>query len=358
MGILMYPTIMATAILLVPAVTGTHAEQDMWLSPIWASSVGFLNVYLACRLNKFYPKQSLIQYSQQILGLIPGKVVGFVFLFFYLHVAGIVFREYGEFVVGNFLSHTPMIVVIGCMALVCAFAVRGGIEVMARSAQIFVPVVMLFIILIMILLIPELHPKNMLPIMENGIMPSIMGAVTPQSWFSEFIMISFLLPFLTDREKGMKWGMISVLVVMLTMLITNIGTLFLFGNITTRLTYPVMSAARYISVAEFLEHLESIVMAIWITATFVKISVFYYVLVIGTAQWLNLKDYRSLVFPLGFLLVVFSMWSADSLQQLAHFLGTSSSFYLTSVQTVIPLFLLLLAVVRKGKRSQKGEQNR
>ncbi|MDQ7861046.1 hypothetical protein RCO48_08420 [Peribacillus frigoritolerans] len=55
MAIIIYPTIMATAILLVPAITGKFAKQDMWLSPIWASFAGFLSVYIAQQLNRRFP---------------------------------------------------------------------------------------------------------------------------------------------------------------------------------------------------------------------------------------------------------------------------------------------------------------
>ncbi|TCP29211.1 spore germination protein KB [Scopulibacillus darangshiensis] len=354
MAIMMYPTILATAILLVPSITGKFAERDMWLSPILASSIGFLNVFLAVQLNKLYPKMTLIEYSEKIIGLIPGKILGFAYLFFYLQTNGIVFREYGEFVVGNFLSKTPMIVVIGSMALVCAFSVRGGAEVIARSAQIFVPLVVILLLFIFILLVPDLEPKNMFPIMDKGIMPSFMGSVVPASWFSEYTLIAFLLPFLHDRGKGLKWGFISVFTVMITMVVTNMSALFLFGSITDSFTYPVMSAARYIDVADFLQHLESIVMAIWVAGTFVKISVFYYALVLGTAQWLNMSDYRTLVLPLGFLLVIFSLWTAPNLIEMVHYLTTTWVFNALTMQVAIPILLLILGKIRRKRGTKVG----
>jgi spore germination protein KB len=354
MGIMMYPTILATAVLLVPAITTELAERDMWLSPIWASLIGFLTVYIAYQLNQFYPKETIIQYSGHILGRIPGKVIGLIYLLFYLHINGVVIREYAEFVVGMFLLRTPLLVVIGSMTLACAFAVRAGVEVLGRLAEMIVPIMILLLLLIIILLLPDVESKHMFPVLEKGMLPSIKGAITPQSWFSEFNLMSFLLPFLTDREKGMKWGMISVFVVMLTLFSINLVVLFIFGELTSSLTYPMMSAAQYISMADFLEHIESIVMAIWVAGAFVKICVFYYALVLGTAQWLKLSDYRPIVLPFGLLLVLFAIWSAPNLQELDHFLGTSASVYFTLVQTVLPLFLLLVAFVRKGKRREKG----
>ncbi|WP_343751087.1 endospore germination permease [Lentibacillus halophilus] len=352
MAILLYATIMATAVLIAPSVIGKFAKQDMWISPVWGAITGFLTVFIAYRLNKAYPEQTIIQYSEKIVGRIPGKLIGFLFLVYYLHLNAISLREYGEFVKGNFLIETPMVILLGTMAFVCVFAVRGGIEAMARSAQIFVPLVIVLFLFIAIMLIPDLKPKNMLPVMENGPGPSIMGGFISSSWFMQFFLIAFLLPSLGKGEKGLKWGSLSVIAVMVTLAISNLFSLLLLGDITSTFVYPVMSAVRFISIAEFLQHLESIVMAIWVAGTFVKIAVFHYVLVIGTAQWLNLSDYKQLVYPLGFLLVIVAIWSAPNLQKVAHVLATTWPFYDILVHVLIPVLLLFVAMIRK--KATKG----
>ena len=347
MALMMHPTIIATGILFVPSITAAKAGRDMWLSPIWGSFIGFLVVFIAYQLHKHFPNETIIEYSEHIVGRIPGKVIGLIYLFFYLHVNGIIIREYGEFLSGVFLMTTPEIVIFGSMTLVCAFAVRGGLEVIARSAQLFIPIVVLLFLMIVFFLALDLDPTNMLPVFEEGIMPSILGAAAPAAWFSEYLLIAFLLPYLTDKEKGLKWGNLSVLSVVFILVITNVTALFLFGEITADLLYPVMSAGRYVRVADFFTHLESIIMAIWILGTFIKISVFYYALVLGTAQWLKLSEYKFIVLPLGFLLVLFATWSAPNLIELKSFLGTSAVFYFHSVQLVLPSILLLIVVIQK-----------
>jgi spore germination protein KB len=353
MGIMMYPTIIATAILLVPAITARHANQDMWLTPFWASFIGFLTVYIAVQLHQLYPQKTLIEYSEDILGKFLGKVIGLIFLFFYLHANGIIIREYGEFIVGNFLLHTPLGFLMGSMILVCSFAVRGGVEVIGRLAEMIVPVVVILIFTNIILFIPDMEVENIFPIMEKGIMPSLKGAIIPQGWFSEFLLIAFLLPYVADRNKAKKWGMISVIAVMLTLSFINIAVLFVLGGITARFLYPAMSAVRYISIADFLEHIEAVVAALWVAGVFLKIAVFYYALVLGTAQWLNLSDYRPIIFPMGLLLLLFAIWSAPNLMELIHFQGSSSPFYRMSIQTGIPLLLLFIAKWRKRTNNQK-----
>ncbi|BDG36578.1 endospore germination permease [Saccharococcus caldoxylosilyticus] len=356
MGMMMYPTIIATAILLVPAITARHAKQDMWLSPLWASLIGFLTVYITVRLHELYPEKTIIEYSEDILGKFLGKVIGLIFLFYYLYANGIIIREYGEFVVGNFLFYTPLVVVMGSMVLACSFAVRSGVEVIGRLAQMIVPIVIILIVINIILLIRDMEVANMFPIMEKGIMPSLKGSIIPQGWFSEFLLIAFLLPYVADRNKGKRWGMISVAAVMLTLSLVNIAVLFVLGGITDRFTYPAFSAVRYISIADFLEHIEAIVMALWVAGIFMKVAVFYYALVLGTAQWMNLEDYRPIIFPMGFLILLFAVWSAPSLMELTHYLGSTSPFYRISIQVGIPLLLLFVAKWRKRANNQKLTQ--
>lgn len=167
MAIMMNQAILATVLLLVPAISAKHAKQDIWLSPIWASLIGFLAVFLAYKLNKLYPKETLIEYCELILGKVLGKIIGAVYLFFYLHITGIIVREYGEFVSGNFLPHTPMLFIFGTMVLLCSLAVYGGLEVIGRCAEIILPVILVFYLIMCIMLFKDLDIKNMFPIMES-----------------------------------------------------------------------------------------------------------------------------------------------------------------------------------------------
>jgi len=346
MALLIVPTIIATAVLVVPAITGKFAGRDLWISPILASLNGFFTTFIAYRLHKYFPKETVIQYSGHIIGRLPGKAIGLVYLFFFLHVCGIICREYADFVIGSFLPKTPMTIVIGSLVLVCAFAIHGGVEVLGRAAQLLVPLFMLPPLLFFLLL-QDFKIENIFPIMEHGIMPSLLGAVVPQAWFSEIFLISMLLPFLTDHEKGGKSSMAAVIFSMFILVFTNIVNIFLFGGTVSAYTYPVFTAFRYIGLASFFEHLESFVIAFWVLGIFIKIAVFYYAFVLGTAQWLRLSDYRPLTLPLGFLVTIFSIWVSPNEQDMSKFLGTIIPFYIPTFMTFIPMLLLLIAIIRK-----------
>ncbi len=360
MAVMIYPTIVATIILIVPTVTAKYAKNDLWLTPILASSIGYVTVYIAYKLHKFYPKQTVIQFSEQIIGRFAGKMLGVLFLLFYIQGAGHSLRTYAEFIVESFLANTPISVIIASMAFLCALIVSGGLEGLGRAAQLFFPIFFLPQLVLIIIAFPDFEFKNIFPILGDGIMPPIKGAIVPMGWFTEFFMISFFLPFLVDGKKGMKYGMMTVFAVMMTLVVVNFIVLFVLGPTTASRVYPLMLVARYISIADFFEHLESIVMAIWVVGAFVKISVFYYAAALGTAQWLNLSDYRPVVWPLGILIVAFSFWSHPSTVEFSRYLVGVFPFYGLLIQTIIPLFLLVIAFVRKrksqGTKSVQGER--
>jgi len=178
-------------------------------------------------------------------------------------------------------------------------------------------------------------------------MPSLKGAIAPMTWNILFFFMSSLLPFLINRKQGLKYGVFALFAVTLTLVITNLTVLFLFGGITGNFVYPFMSAARYISYADFFENLEALVMAIWIGAMFIKIGLFHYVLTLSTAQWLNLSNYKPLAIPFGLLLTLYGNWSNPNLQEQAHHVATTIPFLHIIFFILIPVSLLFLASFRK-----------
>ncbi|GED71776.1 germination protein [Brevibacillus reuszeri] len=355
MGLLLFPVIVATADLIVPAITTKYAHRDMWLSPVCASVIGFLTVYLIYKLHALYPGQTIIQYSTQIIGDIPGKIVGLIILYNLLYSDGNILRLYGEFIVGSFLYKTPLFVVMGSMILLCAFTIRSGIEALARAAHLLVPLLFLFYMGIVILMLPFMKAENFFPVLENGFIPVLRGAIAPQGWFSEVILFSFLIPFVSHEKKGMKTGFVIVSIAAVSLLSLNLSALLILGQEVGTMTYPFYTAVQMISYADFFENLDAIVIAIWVAGAFVKISMFYFALTLGTAQWVGMEDYRLLVLPLGLLLMIFSYWTAPDLSSIVSNIGKTIGFQTTGIFSVFPLLLYMIAQLRMRYGSKTGK---
>ncbi|MWV45692.1 endospore germination permease [Paenibacillus sp. HJL G12] len=355
MAFMLFAAVVGTVILSIPAISGTYAKNDVWISPIWASFAGLIAIMTAYKLQSFYPKLTIIQYAARILGPFPGKLLGLAYLLFYIVMNGHGVRIYADFIVGTTLPRTPLIILVATMILLCTLAVRGGIEGIGRAAQIIVPGYMIAFIALILLILPNCNAEHLFPILEHGLTPSLQGSIPPQGWFAEFFLISFLLPFLSDKKKAKKWSWVALITTTLTLVVTNLVILCLFGRNISSYTYPLLTATRYISLADFFENVESVITAIWVIGNFVKFSVVHYALVLGTAQWLNLSDYRPVAWPIGILTIIISFWSMPSQMALSHYTTFVFPFYSLLFQTLIPALLLLIAYIRM--RDSKGDHS-
>ncbi|WP_379214825.1 GerAB/ArcD/ProY family transporter [Paenibacillus sp. GCM10012303] len=70
-----------------------------------------------------------------------GKALQLLFLLF--SCIFYIVRDYGEFIVLNYYFQTPVVIMLGSMILLCIWAVRKGIDVLARCVQLFVPAITL-----------------------------------------------------------------------------------------------------------------------------------------------------------------------------------------------------------------------
>jgi len=352
MEFMMVPTIIATGVLSIPSIAGRFARHDMWMTPIIGSLIGFFTVYIAWKLHQLFPRQTPIQYSEQIVGKVIGRLFSLFLVFFYIHDTGLIIRQYSDFITGNVMLETPAVVFSIGILFVSALAVRGGIEVIARSAVICTTL-FLCTSVALIFLIKDLDVSYMLPILENGPLPVIKGGFVHNAWFSEFFLLAFIFPFLNSQNKGLKSGMKATLYVMLLLLVVNFFVLTLLGVSSVNQFYPVFSIVRAITVLGFFENFEIIITASWVLGNFVKVSVFLYVASLGLAQLLRLSDYRLIVFPLCLLLILLSYWDIPNIVVLVDYMTKVQPFYFLLVQTVLPLFLLFIALARK-KRSESG----
>lgn len=348
MGALLYPTVLASGFLVLPSVSAQYANNDFWLTGILSSVLGLVTVYAALRLHAAFPKQTVIEYSERIVGKIPGKLIGLVFFLFCLQSNGVIVRHYAEFVRGNFLFKTPILVVICSMVLLAAFAVRGGVEMVARVSVVLIPC-FIFPILLLLLLAPDLDVKNIFPVLERGLMPVIKGTVAPQAWVSEYFLMTFFLPYLADPEKGRKWSIVSLGLTIASMTYVNLMILLLLGPDTASKLDPVLIAFRNISLADFIENLDALLLAMWVFGNFLKVSVFYYATVTSFAQWFKLSDYRPFVFPLGILSVALSLWGIPNFSVLATYSRVIAPIEILIVMTGIPLLLLTVSGLSKKR---------
>ncbi|NGP44823.1 endospore germination permease [Bacillaceae bacterium SIJ1] len=344
---LIFTAVMATMILLGPSTVAVHANKDMWFSPLVAVPFGLLVTFLIYLLYRYYPNLTPGQYMIRICGQVVGRLLIVLYFLFIVHYCALVLQEFSIFSSTIFLIETPNAVVMAVMIITASYAVYKGVEVMGRTCSLVLPIYLIIFALGMAFLIPEFDFGNLLPIFPIGVFPSVRGSVPLNAWFTEIYFAAFLLPHLKNRQGVLRGLIVTNLLLCMLMVFVSLTIVLLFGSLAPDFPFPLMSALRYVSIGNFLEHMESIVVVMWFLGVFIKMSVLLYCANSLLNDLFSFKRHEVMVWPLALFVGVVANWSFPTTQFLSHFYQLKVVFYFYIFVIIIPFVLLLMTIVRR-----------
>ncbi|UOQ94636.1 spore germination protein [Halobacillus shinanisalinarum] len=347
--ILMFLFELGTAIVIGP---GLGAEKDAWLAVLLGLITGMILFLAYYTLYRFYPDQPLTEYTKEILGKYIGSIVGILYLFYFLYVAARDLRDFGELLTASTYIYTPMFVINAIMILAVAFVLRHGIEVLARTGEIFFFVLMFVGIVgtIMVFVSGMLEVKQLLPVLENGWKPVLTTwPVTYTFPFGEMIAFTVLLPYLNRPKLGIRvgWSAMSFSGILLMWVVAmDIAVLGVY--VATRSTFPLLSSIGLVNMTGFFQRLDVVVVLTLIIGGFFKIAVFFYAALISATEIFRVSTFTRLVLPFSIVILLSSMTVANNYAgHIKEGLKATTYYVSLPLQTGIPLLLLVIALIRR-----------
>ncbi|PRX33580.1 spore germination protein KB [Orenia metallireducens] len=348
--LLVITLVIATADVLLPSFVAQQAQQDSWISVIIGTISGlvFINLYLILGLK--HSDKTIVQYACDILGKPLGKIVGFMYIYFFFFNTAITARELQE-ILGLFFNIETSIFNLLIIA-VAAYSIYGGLEVIARLNNMLLPLGMLTLVFIGVLNIPKMDFNYFLPVLFKGIVPPLRGALLIQTWLLKSIVLLQLIPFITKKEKLHR--NISIATVLLgNALMVGVLLIAIFGPLTEHMIFPALGYVRVIRFGQYIEHIDAIIMLIWLTGIFINIAIYYYAAILGLAQLFSLKSYKPLITPGGILIICFSIIVAKNQTALLDFIHYIYPFYVSTIAIIIPAILLLISTIKNKNREDE-----
>ena len=340
--------------LLVPL--AIDAKQDAWLAILLGMVVSFFLLLVYHQLYWYYPDLLPTEYIQKIVGKVPGAVIAFLYLFYFMYDASRILRDFGEMLLTFAYPETPLFIANALLILVIIYMVRKGIEVIARSGELLFILMFMLSVIGFILIVSSglIDMTNLQPVLEEGIVPVLKVVFTQTLYFpfAEVFVFTMILPYLNNPKK-VRLTMfcatgLSGINLILTMLI-NISVLGV--DLTARSQFPLLSTVQTIQVADFLERLDVFFMLALVIGIFFKISILFYAAVIGSASLFKVKSPSRLCYPLGLVVLFMSMTIASNFQEHIHEGLEIAMFVLhLPLLVIVPIILLLVAFLRNRKK--------
>ncbi|PMC36742.1 spore gernimation protein KC [Bacillus sp. UMB0899] len=340
---------------------GNEAKQDAWIAVIIGTFFGIaIMLYYLFLLSKM-PEKNLFELLVFCFGKWIGKLITLLYVIYFFYISARVLRDFCELLVSTIFEVTPLEVISITMMLVIVYIFQHGLEVLGRTSEVFFPYVVAFIVMtgLGIWFSGEFEISNVRPILAEGYKP-IVNALFPQLLtfpFGEvvtFMVISAYIGTKKHVKKVSAAGVFTSGVLLAYGALIQISTLGV--DLKERANFPLLSASREISLLNFIERVDLIIVFFVMFGIIVKVGIFFY----GGLKGLELitnKPYRSMTLLMGSLIAFFSaVISHNFVEHIEEGLVFVPFFMHIPFQFGIPLLLLpfiLWKTRKKGKKEKK-----
>jgi spore germination protein KB len=329
-------------------------KHDSWLVIVSAFVISTPFVLSYVFLAKRFPGKNIIQINDIIYGPYLGKVISLVYIGFFLLIFSLNIRDVANFYVGFIMPDTPMQAFLILFALTCAYAVRQGIEVIARI-NVFIFIYIVFVLIISsLLLVSKMDFTNFLPVFDIPVKTYIHGThIMAVVSFCEIVLFLMIMPYSNSYKELGKCTFMGCLIAAVIFIIASVRNTAVLGPSATLLASATYQAARSINIGNFITRIDLFIAVSITLALFIKISLFYYATIAGISQLLNLRSYSTLILTLGGIVIILAITVYPD--EVIHYFSARNyhPILVFPIECIIPPLTLLIAKLR-GLPRQTG----
>lgn len=336
----------------------THGitKQDTWLVVLSGFAVILPFIWAYVSLAQKFPGKNLVQVIDIVYGSYLGKLISVFFISYPFQVMSLTLLFISDFFLTYMYPKTPLIVILIMFTAICAWAVRSGIEVIARISLITVAITLIVDILTFLLLFEEMNFTNFLPVFELSMKDFIQGThIMAAIPYGELVVFLMIIPYVNKIKQAKSSVLTGLAIGMTIFLIFTVRDIASLGILTTILTSPSFEAVRLIDIGNVITRMELLVAVVLLVTVFIKISACYYATVLGIAHLFRLRSYVPLVLPIGILNISFAVISYEaSIREAEAAIKKVWPSYVM-LYLLLPILTLLIAAIRRLPHKQGGE---
>jgi len=285
---------------------------NIWVA-IGFGTIGGISIgMIGFSLARKWPNEFFVLYGHKIVGKwlhIPYVILS---IFLFLLVGAIQFRGLQNLLLLYFLPNTPGWSISVVFGICVALAARSGIEAIVRCAQGFFFIVLLIEIIIAMVLVNDLNFNMGIAFLTHvDLKTSVVASLGIIPWVGLIFFVLFFFPYVANSKNSLKSLGYAVLLANLILLMFTIVSILLFGPELAK-NVDLVKVFKYISIADFLENLDPLILVVWLCSVFISISLSLFVALLCTAQLFSLKDYRPLTFSIVAIMIGLSFQIADN----------------------------------------------
>ncbi len=273
-------SLLSPIIRLVPTQAVRAAGPFAWISALLSIIPVGLLFLLA---NRFFknaaPSEGFGELIIRAVGPVIGRIVLCLFALWLIYYSSFALRSGADRYVASIYQNSSPVIFITIMLGMAHISALGIFRALGRAAEVFLPLLVVVLGLIFIFSFGDVDMRALPPPALDDVPAILKGVPIISIVMSVSLYVGFLEGRIRNNAARLKTISLWALLMTLTVALLCTVTVGCFGyELTSSFNYPFFVMVRNISVFDFLERLEAIVMALWVITDYMLISILLRVL--------------------------------------------------------------------------------
>lgn len=351
---------MAIKMFMLPALMLKVSGRDSVIVMSFYLIIELVNVLFLVLTVKRNPDKTFYEILSSAIGKIGAKIIVVYFTCFLLLKLLLMLSEVKVFFSVSVYERISWdIMIIPLLALCIGFASKP-LTSLARTAELFMPLIIISTVLLSLLLSAKVPIANILPLFANGFSSVVEGTLTFPVWFGDVSLLLICLGRVKLSKhvvlKVMLFRVLSVIFV----LVFSVIMFATYADITDLIDYGhnVSSMTQYSLGSHDYGRFDYIIYCFWMLAVIIKIMLNFFT-VTENVRYVIGKNGRYIIPILTslavYVLTTFVLKNENAMYQV----GTSVlRFIFMPAEFLLPFIVFVLALIKtnKGNKSKNKER--
>ncbi|MBR1377427.1 MAG: GerAB/ArcD/ProY family transporter [Bacilli bacterium] len=310
------------------------ANIDSTISIIIAYLLSFIILFLYIKVNNYKEDMNLKEKIDNLFSKGIAKIIAIVLSICIFIMMSTLSYNLNSFVISQFLSETPIIIIGIIIGILVIYVNKKGIETIMRTAN------LLFFITCILMLIGifgeynKVEYINLHPILIEGIYRPIKGSLYIILINTVYAFLLLIVPKKNIvNNKHINLGLfITITFVFIIFMIVVCYTIGSLGiDLATLYHYPAYIVMKEISIFEFIDKIENFVIILWIFEIFITLSLSTYFI----NKMTNIEPY---------IIVITSLILYISFFKNSTFFNYFASKYIPILSIIVIIIMLVICI--------------
>lgn len=315
---------------------------------VYITIIALVFCHILSKLFSFFPGYDIFDVAEFLAGKWLKVILEILFIAYLIFMSTLVLRVFTlnlQIIYFSNLDISTILIVFLVGAIVINLL---GFRAIIKTNLIFIPLVLIFMLILFASSLTDFGFEIFLPILGNGFNETFISGLSNIFALSEINVLFLLIPHLKKQDELKKISITSVSISSIYLLLAVISSMFLVpSNLSFEPIFYVYYASRRFSLGNFLERLDPIFIFVWILCVFSYLGIALFFITNTFKKSTNIKSAKPITYCFATIIFTFAL-CITNVGQITYIFSTFYKYIPLIFTFVICFGILVLASIKKN----------